>query len=339
MVADHQGHRHQGGVMTMRVFAIAVAVVLLALSGAVQGQAHFPSKPITLVVGFAPGGPTDTTARVLAEKMKDTLGQSVIVENQAGAGGTIALVRVARADADGHTLYLGNWTVNVGSVTMYPFPYDVLNDFEPIALLTSAKTWVIARKDLPANTAKEFVDWLKANPGKANAASVGVGSAAHVCLLDLMRVSGATFQFINYRGRAPAVQALAAGEADFACLEGGQTLGLYHAGKVKPIGVASKTRWFAAPEVPTLAEGGVPGELEFWHGLWAPKHTPKPVIAKLAESVQRAFADPWVQQRFKDVGHTIPPPQDVTPERLYAHHKAEIEKWWPIIKAENIKLQ
>jgi len=324
--------------MTMRVFAIAVAV-LLALSGAVQGQAHFPSKPITLVVGFAPGGPTDTTARVLAEKMKDTLGQSVIVENQAGAGGTIALVRVARADADGHTLYLGNWTVNVGSVTMYPFPYDVLNDFEPIALLTSAKTWVIARKDLPANTAKEFVDWLKANPGKANAASVGVGSAAHVCLLDLMRVSGATFQFINYRGGAPAVQALAAGEADFACLEGGQTLGLYHAGKVKPIGVASKTRWFAAPEVPTLAEGGVPGELEFWHGLWAPKHTPKPVIAKLAESVQRAFADPWVQQRFKDVGHTIPPPQDVTPERLYAHHKAEIEKWWPIMKAAGVKAE
>ena len=325
----------------MRAFSIAVAlaVALAGATGTVGAQTQFPSKPITLVVGFAPGGPTDTSARVLAEKMKDTLGQGVIVENQAGAGGTIALIRVARADPDGHTLYLGNWTVNVGSVTMYPFPYDVLNDFEPIALLTTAKMWIVARKDLPANTAKEFVDWLKANPGKANAASVGVGSAAHVCLLDVMRVSGATFQFINYRGGAPAVQALAAGESDFACLEGGQTLGLYQGGKVKPIGVASKTRWSAAPEVPTLAEGGVPGELEFWHGLWAPKQTPKPVIAKINDAVQKAFADPWVQQRFKEVGHTLPPPADVTPERLYAHHQAEIEKWWPIMKAAGIKPQ
>jgi tripartite-type tricarboxylate transporter receptor subunit TctC len=321
--------------MKMASIATALALVLASVGGAPAQQ--FPSKPITLLVGFAPGGPTDTTARVLAEKMRDTLGQSVVVENQAGAGGTIALIRLARSDPDGHTLYLGNWTVNVGSVTMYPFQYDVLNDFEPIALLTSAKTWVIARKDLPADTAKELVDWLKANPGKANAASVGVGSAAHVCLLDMMRVSGTSFQFVNYRGGAPAVQALAAGEADFACLEGGQTLGLYHAGKVKPIGVASKTRWFAAPEVPTLAEGGVPGELEFWHGMWAPKHTPKAVIAKLNEAVIKAFADPWSQQRFREVGHTVPPAADMTPEKLHAHHKAEIEKWWPIMKAAGIK--
>ncbi len=157
--------------------------------------------------------------------MRVTLGENLVVENQPGAGGTIALNRVARADPDGHTLYLGNWSVNVGGVTMHPVNFDVLNDFEPIALLTSAKTWVVARNDLPANTAKEWVAWLKANPGKANAASVGVGSATHVCLLEMMKASGTNFQFVTYRGGAPAVQALATGEADFACLEAGQTLG------------------------------------------------------------------------------------------------------------------
>jgi len=322
----------------MRGFSIALSFAL-AFAGIAGAQAQqFPTKPITLVVGFAPGGPTDTSARVLAEKMKDSLGQSVIVENQAGAGGTLGLIRVARGEADGHTLYLGNWTVNVGSVTMYPFPYDVLNDFEPIALLTTSKLWILARKDLPANTPKELVDWLKANPGKANAANVGIGSAAHVCLIDFMNRSGTNFQFVTYRGGAPSVQALAAGEADFSCLEGGQTLGLYRGGKVKIIGVASNSRWAGAPEVPTLAEGGLSGvALDFWHGLWAPKQTPKPVIAKLTDAVAKAFADPWVQQRFKEVGHTIPPPADVTPERLHAHHKAEIEKWWPIMKAAGIK--
>jgi tripartite-type tricarboxylate transporter receptor subunit TctC len=182
------------------------------------------------------------------------------------------------------------------------------------------------------------VAWLKANPGKANAASVGVGSAAHVCLVDMKNRSGTDFQFVTYRGGAPAVQALAAGEADFACLEGGQTLALYRAGKVKIIGVASKTRWFGAPEVPTFEEGGVAGlELHFWHALWAPKNTPKPVIAKLNEAVVKAFADEWVQTRFKEIGHSIPVREQLTPEALYAHHKAEIEKWWPIMKAAGIK--
>ena len=186
MVADHQGHRRQGGVIIRRNDDESI----LDCGPRWRLRWRVPQVPCARRRSFhrsrlpggglAPGGPTDTSARVLAEKMKDTLGQSVIVENQAGAGGTIALIRVARADPDGHTLYLGNWTVNVGSITMYPFPYDVLNDFEPIALLTTAKMWIVARKDLPANTAKEFVDWLKANPGKANAASVGVGSAAHV---------------------------------------------------------------------------------------------------------------------------------------------------------------
>jgi tripartite-type tricarboxylate transporter receptor subunit TctC len=322
--------------MRLLTFAASLAIALAGMAGALAD--NFPSKPITLVVGFAPGGPTDTAARVLAEKMKDTLGQSVVVENQSGAAGTLALGRVFHADPDGYTLYVGNWTVNVGAVTMFPVKFDVLKDFEPVALLTSSKLWILARKDLPANNAKELVDWLKANPGKANAASVGVGSAAHVCLVDFMNRSGTKFQMVTYRGGAPATQALAAGEADFSCLEAGQTLGLYRGGKLKIIGVASATRWPGAPEVPTLGEGGLANvEIEFWHGLWAPKGTPKEVVAKLNQAVVKAFGDDWVKQRFKEVGHTIPPADKMTPQALYAHHKAETEKWWPIMKAAGIK--
>jgi tripartite-type tricarboxylate transporter receptor subunit TctC len=311
---------------------LAIAVV-----GAAQAQ-KFPSMPITLVVGFPPGGPTDTVARVLAEHMRTTLGESVIVENQSGAAGTIGLARVARAEPDGHTLYVGNWTVNVGAVKTHSIQFDALNDFAPIALLTSSKLWILARKDLPAGNAKELVAWLKANPGKANAASVGVGSAAHVCLVDFMNRSGTQFQIVTYRGGAPAMQDLAGGQADFSCLEAGQTLGLYRGQKVKIIGVASKTRYPAAAEVPTLAEGGLPGaEIDFWHGLWGPKSTPKTVIAKLNAAVVEAFADAAVQKRLADIGHSIPSRETLSPEKLHAHHKAEVEKWWPIMDAAGIK--
>jgi tripartite-type tricarboxylate transporter receptor subunit TctC len=322
----------------MKLLTLAASFAL-AVAGAAGAQAQkFPSKPVTLVVGFAPGGPTDTVGRVLAERMRVTFGENVIVENQPGAAGTIALGRVARADPDGHTLYVGNWTVNVGAVAVTPVHFDVLKDFEPVALLTVSKLWIVARKDFPANSAKEFVAWLKANPGKGNAASVGVGSAAHVCLVDVKNRSNTDFQFITYRGGAPAVQALASGEADFACLEGGQTLGLLRGGKVKIIGVASKTRFLGAPEVPTLEEGGLSGvNLDFWHGLWAPKGTPKAVIDKLNAAVVDAFADSWAQKRFADVGHAIPPRADLTPQKLFVHHKAEIDKWWPIMKAAGIK--
>jgi tripartite-type tricarboxylate transporter receptor subunit TctC len=317
-------------------FAALLAIAFATITGA-HAQSY-PNRPITLVVGFAPGGPTDTVARVLAERMKPSLGQTLVVENQAGAAGTIAGNRVAHADPDGYTLSVGQWTTNVGAVAVFPVQYDVLKDFTPVALLTSSKLWIVARKDLPADNPKELVAWMKANPGKANVASVGVGSAAHVCLVDLKNRTGTDFQLVTYRGGAPAVQALAGGQADFACLEAGQTLGLYRAGKLKIIGVASKTRWFGAPEVPTLAEGGVAGvEIEFWHGLWAPKNTPKAVVDKLNAAVVDAFADPAVQKRFADIGHAMPPRDQMSPQALFTHHKAEVEKWWPIMKAAGIK--
>ena len=314
------------------------AVLVVMLAGAETASADdYPSQPITIVVGFAPGGPTNSSARILAE-MKTTLGENVIVENQSGAAGTIAYNRVGHANPDGYTLYLGNWTVNVGAVTMFPVQFDTLTGFEPVARLTTSKLWIVARNDLPGNNAKEFVAWLKANPGKANAASVGVGSAAHVCLTDLANRSDTKSQLVTYRGGAPAVQALASGEADFGCLEAGQTLALYRSGKVKIIEDDHQQPLGRRAEVPTFEESGVSGlELLFWHGLWAPKNTSKDVIAKLNNSVVKAFADEWAKKRFSEVGHTIPPPAKLTPEALYAHHKAEIEKWWPIMKAAGIK--
>jgi tripartite-type tricarboxylate transporter receptor subunit TctC len=323
--------------MKLLSFVASLAIALLGTAG-VHAQ-QFPSKPITLIVGFAPGGPTDTVGRVLADHMKGTLGESVIVENKPGAASTIAMGLVARAEPDGHTLFIGNWTVNVGAVRTFPIQFDPLKDFEPIALLTSSKLWIVARKDLPANNAKELVAWLQANPGKANAASVGVGSAAHVCLVDIMNRSKTKFQLISYRGGAPAVQNLAGGQADFGCLEAGQTLGLYRGGKVKIIGVASKTRWFGAPEVPTLEEGGLPGvDIEFWHGLWAPKGTPKAIIAKINDAVVKAFSDETVKKRFAEVGHTLPPKDKMTPQALDSFYKAETAKWWPIMEAAGIKM-
>jgi tripartite-type tricarboxylate transporter receptor subunit TctC len=322
----------------MRLLSI-VALSAIALAGVTgPGAQAQSSRPVTIVVGFPPGGPTDTVARVLAEHMKTTLGETVIVENQAGAAGTIAGARVAAATPDGHTLSVGQWTTNVGAVAVFPVQYDVLKDFQPISMLTISKLWIVARKDLPANSAKELVAWLKANPGKANAATVGVGSAAHVCLVDLKNRSGTDFQFVTYRGGAPALQDLAGGQADFSCLEAGQTLGLYRGGKIKIIGVASKTRFASAPEVPTLAEGGLPGvEIDFWHGLWAPKNTPKAVVDKLNAAVVAAFADAAVQKRFADIGHAIPAREQQNPQALFAYHKAEVEKWWPIMKAAGIK--
>jgi tripartite-type tricarboxylate transporter receptor subunit TctC len=270
--------------------------------------------------------------------MKTTLGESVVVENVTGASGTIAGAKVARADPDGYTLSLGQWTSNVGPAVVYPLQYDVLKDFEPISLLTTSYLWIVGKTSLPAKNLKELVAWLKANPGKASVGTVGSGSAAHLCVVDFQNKTGTQFQLVPYRGGAPALQDVVAGQIDLACLETGQTLAVYHADKIKVFGVAANKRWFQAPNVPTLDEAGVPGvHIAFWHGLWAPKGTPKPIIAKLNAAVIEAFADPSVQKRFADIGHTLPARNEQTPEALFAYHKAELDKWTPIIKAAGIK--
>lgn len=311
----------------------------LAFAGIAPAQAQsYPSRPITIVVGFAPGGPTDTVARVLSDHMKTTLGQTVVVENVGGAAGTIGAARVARATPDGYMLNVGQWSSNVGGPAITPTPYDVLNDFEPVARLTTSYLWIVGKSSLPAKSLPELLTWLKANSGKATGAIIGVGSAAHTCFIDFQNRSGTKFALVPYKGGIPALQDLVGGQIDLGCLEASQTLQQYRAGSVKVFGILASKRWFGAPDVPTLAEGGLPGDpIEFWHGLWAPKGTPRDVVAKLNAAVLAAFADPAVRKRFADLGHEIPTPEQQSPQALFAHHKAEIERWWPIIKAAGIK--
>jgi tripartite-type tricarboxylate transporter receptor subunit TctC len=321
----------------MRRIGLAAAVLALAGVATVQAQSY-PSRPITMIVGFPAGGATNTLARILAEYMKPSLGQPIIVENVAGASGSIGTTRAARAAPDGYTLSFGNWASHVGSGAMYPLSFDLLSDLEPVAFLANSPLWVVAKNGFPARDLKEFIAWLKANPGKASAATVGVGSGSHMCGIYIQNVTGTKFQFVPYRGGAPAMQDMVAGQVDFMCDFAGNSLPNARSGQIKPYAVMAKARWFAAPEVPTFEEMGISGlEMSFWHGLWAPKGTDKAIIVKLNAAVRAALADPTVKQRYIDMGQEMPTRDQLTPEALARHHKAETDKWWPIIKAANIK--
>ena len=317
---------------------LVTAAILLCIGNAI-GQSY-PVRPITVIVPFPPGGVTDTVGRVLAERMKETLGQAVVVENMSGAGGTIGSARVARAAPDGYTLVVGQWTSHVGGGALYTLQYDTVNDFAPVSLLTTAPLWIVGPSTLPAKDLRELIEWLKANPNRASGATTGVGSGAHVCLLEFQNRTGTRIQLVPYRGAAPIMQDLLGNQIELSCLEASQTLPHYRSGKFRAFGVVTRNRWFLAPEVPTMEEGGVPGmQMPFWHGLWAPKGTAPEIIAKLNAAVVTAFADPSLQKRFAEMGHEIPPRDQLTPETLATHHKAEVAKWWPIIKAANLKAE
>jgi len=324
----------------MQSTLVAAALAALVLGSAdVRAQAY-PSRPITMLVPFAAGGVTDIVARIVTDRMKASLGQPVIVENVGGAGGTIGVTRLFRAASDGYTLAVGQWTSHVGAGAMYSVPFDYLNDFEPVSMLSVAPLWIIGRSSLPAKDLQELIAWLKANPDKASSATTGLGSGIHMCLVYFQNMTGTRFPLAPYRGAAPLMQDLLAGQIDLSCPEAGQTLPQYRAGSIKAYAVLTQKRWFAAPDVPTIDEAGVPGlHFPFWHGMWAPKATPKDVIATVNSAVVDALADPGVRQRFTELGHEIVPREQQTPAALGAYHKAEIEKWWPIIKAANIKLQ
>jgi tripartite-type tricarboxylate transporter receptor subunit TctC len=323
----------------MRKFVLALTAVVLA--GATFAQAQtYPTRPITMIVGFPAGGATTVLARILAEHMKTSLGQPIVVENVAGASGSIGTARAARAAPDGYTLSFGNWASHVGSGAMYQLQFDLLSDLEPVAFLANSPLWVVAKNGFPARDLKEFIAWLKANPDKASAATVGVGAGSHMCGIYIQNVTGTRFQFVPYRGGAPAMQDLVAGQVDFMCDFASNSLPMARNGQIKPYAVMAKTRWFAAPDVPTFEEMGIKGlEMSFWHGLWVPKGTAKATIASLNAAVRAALADPAVKQRYVDMGQELPAPEQQTPEALARFHKAETDKWWPIIKAANIKVQ
>jgi tripartite-type tricarboxylate transporter receptor subunit TctC len=324
--------------MTKLISTAVLAGLLAALAPAAAQD--YPSRPITLIVPFPAGGATTTLARILTEHMKTTLGQPFVIENIGGASGSIGTTRAARAAPDGYTLSFGNWASHVGSGAMIALQFDLLSDLVPVVFVANSPQWVVARKDLPPRDLKEFIAWLKANPGKVTAATVGPGSGSHMCGIYLQNSLGAKFQFVPYRGGAPAMQDLIGGQVDFMCDFAGNSLAVARNGQIKPYAVIAKSRWFAAPDVPTFEEMGVQGlVMGFWHGLWAPKGTPADVIAKLNGAARAAFADATVKQRYIDLGQEMPTPEQQTPAALAAFHKAETDKWWPIIKAANIKTQ
>ena len=327
---------------TIRTAALLTAA-FAAITGSMADAAAqaYPSRPITIVVPFPPGGQVDTMARILLDRMRTSLGQPIIIENVGGASGGIGVTRVTRAAPDGYTLSMGNWTSHVGGPAIYPVQFDILRDLDPVAMLPSAPTIIVARSNMPANNLKELVAWLKANPDKATAATVGAGSPGHVSGLFFQSETGTRMQFVPYRGGGPANQDLLAGQVDMRIgAEASQMLPHVRGGKVKAYAVMAKTRWSAAPDIPTIDEAGVPGvHISVWTGLWAPKDTPKSVIDRLNTTMTEVLADEAVRKRVADIGSEIPARDQLSPEALAAFHKAETEKWWPIIKAANIKAE
>jgi tripartite-type tricarboxylate transporter receptor subunit TctC len=322
----------------MRKFAQAVAFIasLLGASGAFAQT--YPSRPITIVVPFAAGGSGDTIARILADHMRTQLGQTIVVENVSGAAGSIGTGRVARSAPDGYTIVSGNWPTHVLNGAVYSLNYDVLKDFEPISLIATESIVLVSRKDFPAAKLTDLIAWLHANPDKATAGTTGPGGVGHVVGVFFQKETGTRFQFVPYRGLAPATRDMVAGQIDLMFDTSANSLPHVRNGTIKAFGVTAKARLAAAPDIPTMDEAGLPGFfISNWRGLWAPKGTPRDVIGKLNAAVRSALADPTVRKRLADLGQELFPPEQLTPEALGALQKAEIEKWWPVIRAANIK--
>jgi len=324
--------------MRTLVFAAALAASMGNL-GSAAAQVY-PSRPVTMINPFPAGAPLDTIARVVGERMRVSLGQPVIIENVPGAAGTLGVGRAARAPADGYTVSVGNFSSHVLASATYTVQYDVLKDLEPVALLASNPQLIISRTGVPASDLKGLIAWLKAAPDKASAGTAGVGSISHVAGVFFQKETGTRFQFVPYRGVNLAQQDLIGGQIDLLFDQVPSALPNVRAGKIRAYAVTAKTRLDSAPEIPTVDEAGLPGlYMSVWSALWVPKGTPKEVIAKLNAAAVESLADPLVRKRLGEIGVDIPPRDQQTPEALGALHKAEVEKWWPLIKAANIKAE
>ncbi|WP_428247438.1 tripartite tricarboxylate transporter substrate binding protein BugD [Ferrovibrio sp.] len=318
----------------MKKLFAGIAAGLIAMAGSAAQAQDYPNKVITMVVPFAAGGPTDTVARLLAQSMGNTLKQQIIVENVGGAGGTLGAARVARSAGDGYTIFLHH-IGHATSATLYrKLPYDTINDFEAIGLVTDVPMTLVAKTGLPPKDFKELVSYIKTNKDKISYGNAGVGAASHLCGLMLMSALQTQMTTVPYKGTGPAMNDLLGGQIDLMCDQTTNTTGQIKGGKIKAYAVTTKTKVPALPDLPTMDSSGLPGfEVAVWHGVYAPKGTPKPVIDKLAGALQAALKDPLVVTRFAELG-TEPVAQDkATPAALSAHLKAEIAKWAPVIKA------
>jgi tripartite-type tricarboxylate transporter receptor subunit TctC len=322
--------------------ALLPACVFVAALPAVPPAAAqgYPAKPITIVVPFSAGGPTDTLARIMGERMRKLLGQPILVDNTTGAGGSIGVGKVVRAAPDGYMVSLGHWGTHVVNGAYYNLNYNLVTDLEPIAMVATNPQVVISKPAVPAQNLKELVAWARANSGKVLMATGGVGGASHMAALYFQNAIGTTFQYVPYRGGAPALQALFAGEADLYVTQVSNISAHIKAGKLRAYAVTAKTRQSAAPEIPTVDEAGLPGlYTAVWHGYWFPKNTPRDVVAKFNAAIVDTLADADVKKRFADLGQDIPTREEQTPQGLSKHHRAEIDKWFPIIKAAGLKAE
>jgi tripartite-type tricarboxylate transporter receptor subunit TctC len=316
----------------------STALAALPTAPPIAWALDYPTRPITMVVPFAAGGGTDILARILAEYMKEPLGQPVIIENVAGAGGSIGVGRVVHAPADGYTLSIGTLTTHVLAGALYPLQFNLLTDLAPIAELAYEPLLIAVRKSLPVNNLKDLIAWLKANPGKATAGIPGAGSTGNLAGISFQKVTGTSFRFIPYRGDGPAVQDLVGGQIDMMIEPSSNFVAQVQAGTVKALAVTAKTRHPGMPQVPTVDEAGLPGfYVSIWFGLWAPKDTAKDIIAKLNAATVKALANADLRAKLGKLGQQIVDRDQQTPAALAAYQKAEADKWWPIVKAAHIK--
>jgi tripartite-type tricarboxylate transporter receptor subunit TctC len=322
----------------MRRAVLAAFIALMISSGGALAD-NYPSHPITIVVPFSAGGPSDAMARILAERMKTTLGEAILVENVTGAGGSIGVGRAVRSPPDGYTISFGHLGTHVANGAIYKLGYDLVTDLEPVALLPSNPMIIVSKNAVPAKSLRELLAWLKARPAPATAGTAGAGSGSHIAGLYFENVTGIQLQYVPYRGTAPAMNDLVAGQIDLIVDQTSNSIGQVRAGNIRAYAVTADKRVGSAPDVPTTDEAGLPGfHMTLWSGLWVPKDTPNDIVAKLNAAAVDALNDPAVRKQLENLGLQMPPKDQLTPEALGAWQKAEIAKWWPMIKAANVKV-